>query len=178
MISLETKLIIQCVGYHFIILKRRIWYWVKTNLQVEPYVLFYVYVFCLYLIIVRRYQLPHWSMYSTQWLHDLLWKYAVVHGRPSFHISEISPWRKLLITLAAVVDETCMRERLSLAESQAQRVHACTIIVCHQRWRSMTSRAIRLYSGVPPVPDVNTQSLPTIRQVFIVHRTCDGRNLL
>ncbi len=48
------------------------------------------------------------------------------------------------LALAAIVDETCTRERLSLAERRAQRVHACTFQVCHRRWRSLTSCAIHL----------------------------------
>ena len=39
----------------------------------------------------------------------------------------------------AIVDETCMRERISLAESLARYVHVS--IVLHQRWSPMTSCA-------------------------------------
>ncbi len=67
------------------------------------------------------------------------------------------------LALAAMVDETCRRERLSLAESRAQRVHACTfplfVIDDGGQWRHVQSinRSIPvLLKGGLPVCDCFT----------------------
>ena len=68
-----------------------------------------------------------------------------VHGQEKITISFVIPSVDGLhkTTLTTIFDETCMPERLSLAESCVMSVDACTIVYL-QVWHSMMLCAIHL----------------------------------